>query len=82
MDFILELLKTVGAGVSNFVSSMVQAVVPNVEALIYQGTWTDGVWTKAVDGGYTAVFGFMVLAITLGLGYGIFRLARGIVRRH
>ena len=81
MDFILELLETVGSGISTFVGSIVQAVVPNVEALIYQGTWSEGVWTKAAEGGYTAVFGFVVLGITLGLGYGIFRLVRRIVGR-
>lgn len=81
MDFILELLETVGSGISTFVGSIVQAVVPNVEALIYQGAWSEGVWTKAAEGGYTAVFGFVVLGITLGLGYGIFRLVRRIVGR-
>ena len=76
MDFIKELLGTVGDGIVKFISSIVQAIVPNVEALIYQGTWTDGVWTKSVDGGFTAVFGFLVLGITLGLGYTIFRVVR------
>lgn len=81
MDFIADLLGQVGSGISNFVGSIVQAVVPNVEAFVYQGTWTDGVWTKAANGGYTTIFGFMVLGVILGLGYGIFRLVKGVVKK-
>ena len=79
MEFIADLLTQVGSGIAGFVGSMVGAIVPNVEALVYQGTWTDGVWTKAAEGGYTTIFGFMVLGVILGLGYGIFRAVRGIV---
>lgn len=76
MEFITDLLKSFGSGLASFVSSLVQAIVPNVEAIVYKGTWADGVFTKAADGGYTTLFGFIVLGMVVGAGYAIFRIFR------
>lgn len=76
MEFITDILKALGSGIVGFISSLVQAIVPNFESLIYQGTWTDGVWTRAADGGYTALFGFTVFGIILGIGTGLFHMLK------
>ena len=74
MEFISDILGSLGSGIVAFVTSIVQAIVPNFESLIYQGSWVDGVWTRAADGGYTALFGFTIFGIILGVGTGLFRL--------
>ena len=81
MEFISDLLRQLGSGIVTFISSLVQALVPNFEALIYQGTWTDGVWVKAANGGYTAIFGYIVLGLIISFGFGIFALCRKALKK-
>ena len=76
MEFISDLLSELGSGIVSFLSSLVQALVPNFEALIYKGAWTDEVWTKAAGGGYTAIFGYIVVGLIIAFGFGIFSICR------
>lgn len=81
IEFISEILGSLGSGIVSFISSLVQALVPNFEALIYNGTWTNGVWTKAADGGYTALFGYIIFGLVISFGFGIFKLCRRALKR-